>query len=220
VLTFTKSGRCRVMGAAAAALTLTVGVGDAGACSCVDEPALERSIENADVIFEGRLIAVDPVQAELGVDGYTGALRYQFDVARYFKGRLGRTLPVFTIDQSSACGRDYSFAFEHLVYARYTDAGLLADSACSRSRPSPFSDEDLDVLGVGIEPNPELAEDAPSDPADDDESLSNVPIAGEAAAASCATSLAPGQPAPLPLSSIGWVGAAALLLMSRKHRRT
>ena len=140
-------------------------------------------------------------------------------MARYFKGRLGPNLPVFTIDQSSACGREYSFVLDHLIYARYTDGGLLADFACSRSRPSPFSDEDLDMLGSGIEPDSELLEDAPSDPSEDAESLPNVPIAGDAAAVSCATAIARRDPGQARLSVLALLGGAALLVLSRKHWR-
>jgi hypothetical protein len=198
---------------------------EAWACTCAGEPELASSIQRADVIFEGRLVAVEAVQAELGIEGYTGALRYQFDVSRYFKGRLGPNLPVFTIDQSSACGREYSFALDHLIYARYTDGGLLADFACSRSRPTPFSDEDLDALGAGVEPASELPElelpeDMSGDPDEDgEESLPTVPIAGEAAAASCATSVAPGRPGQVRMSLLALFGGAALLVLSRKHRR-
>lgn len=110
-------------------------------------------------MFEGRPTGAVALQADLGVGGYLGARRFSFEVARYFKGQLGPALSVFTVDESSACGRGYALEEPYVVYARYTDSGLLSDFLCSRSGPSSFADEDLAILGSGIAPDPEVVDD-------------------------------------------------------------
>jgi hypothetical protein len=129
--------------------------GVAAACSCAGDANVESSIKSTDIVFEGRPRPdVEAVKADLGFSDYFGAKRFRFDVTRFFKGQLGATVSIFTVDQSSACGTSYSPDHTYLVYARYTDDGLLADYACSRSRLMTHAAEDLALLGAGVEPDP------------------------------------------------------------------
>jgi hypothetical protein len=199
------------------ALIALLDASPASACSCAgpSEPAV--AAEGADVVFEGSPTAQELVQADLGFDGYFGAKRFRFDVARYFKGQLGPSVSLFTVDQSSACGREYSVDESHVIYARYSDSGLLTDFACSRSRPSSFADEDLAFLGAGVEPDPSFPEavgesEAPASSSEVSSGIHRVPIAADGASAGgCASSLASPRPArPRPLASlllvVVWLG--------------
>jgi hypothetical protein len=196
----------------------------ASACSCAGPLEPDVAVSSADVVFEGRPTAVEHVQAELGLSGYFGAKRFRFDVARYFKGQLGPSLSLFTVDQSTACGREYSNDESYVIYARYSGSGLLTDSACSRSRASSFADEDLEFLGAGVDPDPELADMAgeselPASSAEVSSGIHRVPVAAEAApAGDCSSSLASGRPARPSRSLAGLLLGVAWLGWFRRQR--
>jgi hypothetical protein len=185
----------------------------AWACSCAEplDPAL--AVEGADVVFEGRATQAVALQADLGLGDYLGARRFQFEVTRYFKGQLGPQLSVFTVDQSSACGRAYGLDEPHVVYARYTESGLLSDFLCSRSRPVASAENDLELLGAGVAPDPGVADDTASGvPAAEGSDLERIPVAGGAPAAGCAASLSLGAAAPgSPRSAAVWAPVVALV---------
>ncbi len=126
----------------------------AAACSCAGELDTEAALRSADVVFEGTVLgSAEPVRAQLGIAGYTGAARYRFAVARYFKGQQGDEAALYTIDQESACGRSYEPGATYLVYGRLLPSGVLTDSLCSRTRLLARADEDLALLGEGQAPD-------------------------------------------------------------------
>ena len=167
-----------------AGLLLVAGTSRAWACSCPEAPDAELAAGRADVVFEGRATEAVAVQADLGLGDYSGARRFRFEVTRYFKGQLGPSLSVFTVDQGSACGRDYAFDEPQLVYARYAESGLLSDFLCSRSQPVAVADADLELLGSGFAPDPAVADETGAAGSD----LQRFPVAG-GAPAGCAASL-------------------------------
>lgn len=126
----------------------------AAACSCIYTEAADAA-RSADVVFEGTVLAPpEHVRAQLGIEDYSGAVRFRFAVARYFKGQRGEEAVVYTIDQESACGRSYAPGGTYLIYGRLLSNGLLTDSLCSRSRPIGDAAEDLALLGEGAAPDP------------------------------------------------------------------
>lgn len=126
----------------------------AAACSCIYIEA-EDALRSADVVFEGTALAPpEYVQAQLGIEGYSGAARFRFAVARYFKGQRGEEAVLYTIDQGSACGRSYDAGTTYLVYSRLLPNGVLMDSLCSRTRPVGDAAQDLLLLGEGAPPDP------------------------------------------------------------------
>jgi hypothetical protein len=181
-------------GAAALAAFIALDASPASACSCAEplEPGI--ALAGADVVFEGTPRDAVALEADLGVDGYSGARRFDFEVSRYFKGQLGPDVSVFTIDQSSACGRNYPLDEPHIIYARYSESGLLTDYACSRSRPSGLASDDGSVLGAGVAPDPAVASrDDDVENAGDPEFASGIhhnPLDAEPAGRGCASSLA------------------------------
>lgn len=129
--------------------------GEAQACSCAGELSPGQSLSEADVVFEGTVRGEpEAVRADLGIEGYTGAVLFRFEVARYFKGQRGSEAAVYSIDQDSACGRTYAAGTTYVVYGQLTPEGLLTDSLCSRTRPIADAAEDLALLGEGAAPDP------------------------------------------------------------------
>lgn len=180
---------------AVAACVAAVGpVATAAACSCPGEPEAAASVQFADVVFEGTVLSPpEAVRAELGIDGYSGTVRFRFEVARYYKGRLGSEASIYTIGQGSACGASYSVGSVYLVYARELENGTLTDSLCSRTRLLTQASQDLELLGDGVDPNPTVQpQDVVSDMASD-ESCSAAPVGAgnrSSPALSCALLLA------------------------------
>lgn len=131
------------------------GVNTAAACSCAGEPAPADALRSADVVFEGTVLGEpESVRVQLGIEGYEGAARFRFAVARYFKGQQGPEAAIYTIDQESACGRFYDAGTTYLVYGRLQPNGALTDSLCSRTRLLANATEDLALLGEGEAPDP------------------------------------------------------------------
>jgi hypothetical protein len=160
------------------------------------------------------------LQADLGFGDYAGARRFRFEVTRYFKGQLGPSLSVFTVDQGTACGREYALDEPHLVYARYTESGLLSDFLCSRSHPVALAEADLALLGSGVAPDPGVAEETGSGFAEGSD-IRRMPVAS-GAPTGCAASLAAER------SIAAWPALGTLVLLvglvvgraSLRRRRT
>lgn len=154
----------------------------AAACSCAGEPEPSAALLAADVVFEGTVLGEpEAVRAQLGIDGYSGAARFRFAVARYFKGQQGSEAAIYTIDQESACGRSYASGSTYLVYGRLTPDGVLTDSLCSRTRPLANAAEDLALLGEGSAPDPSVQpRDVLAEQAEEEPGCSAAPSAGAA----------------------------------------
>jgi hypothetical protein len=141
--------------AVVAAAGLLGSVQTAAACSCAGELAPLDALRSADVVFEGTVLGEpEAVRVQLGIEGYDGAARFRFAVARYFKGQQGPEAAVYTIDHGSACGRFYNASSTYLVYGQLRPDGVLTDFLCSRTRPLANASEDLELLGEGEAPDP------------------------------------------------------------------
>ncbi|MEY2933246.1 MAG: hypothetical protein RL033_3995 [Pseudomonadota bacterium] len=199
--------KCAVLAVAVTGALLGVAATpkDAVACSC-GYPEVESSLRNADVVFEGTVQGLpEPVQAPLGYDGYTGAVRFRFQVARYYKGQRGSEAALYTIDQGTACGRDFDFRGTYLVYGGVLENGLLTDSLCSRTRLLSEAAEDLALLGEGTAPDPSvLPRDVVAEHAEEDEGCSVAP------------GVLPGRGAS---ATGGALGGALLLALASLRRR-
>jgi uncharacterized protein (TIGR03382 family) len=160
-----------------AAAGLFAGMNTAAACSCAGEPEPEDALRSADVVFEGTVLGEpEVVRAQLGLEGYEGAARFRFAVARYFKGQQGPEAAIYTIDQESACGRFYDAGATYLVYGRLQPSGALTDSLCSRTRLMASATADLALLGEGVPPEPGLQpRDVLAEPAEADSGCSAAP---------------------------------------------
>jgi hypothetical protein len=178
------------------AAAIVLDASPAAACSCAGPLEADVALANADVVFEGTPRAMRVMEADLGIPGYRGAKRFDFEVARYFKGQLGPNLAVFTIDQESACGREYTLDAPHVIYASYSDSGLLTDFLCSRSQPSSFARADLPLLGSGVAPDPAIVSEedeleGTAEAADVASGIRHLPLDADREARGCGSSLAP-----------------------------
>lgn len=225
-MTFRLHPRPFLGASAALAALLALDPSSASACSCVGLPDPATSIARADVVFEGTPRDTALLEAEVAVPGYFGARRFDFEVARYFKGQLGPDVAIFTSDQGTACGRTYPLHQSYVVYANYTDQGLLIDSSCSPSHPSSAASGDVPLLGAGVAPDPSLVsgdgdadgEDDATDGAEAPEASSGihrVPLDTEPEARGCAASLA----LPPAHEGTGLLALAALALAASALRR-
>jgi Tissue inhibitor of metalloproteinase len=149
-------GKHALLALAAAGIVLGVAA-PAVACSCAGLPEASSAASTADVVFEGTALGEpEAVRAQLGIPGYDGAVRFRFQVARYFKGQLGNEAAVYTVDQESACGRSFSAGSSYVVYGRWQGDSLLTDNLCSRTRLLSAASEDLQLLGEGMAPDPSI----------------------------------------------------------------
>jgi hypothetical protein len=197
---------------------LVLDASPAAACSCAGSLEPDVALAGADVVFEGTPRAVLLTEANLGIADYRGAKRFDFEVSRYFKGQLGPSISVYTIDQDSACGRQYPLDEPHIIYARHSDSGLLTDGRCSNSHLGSVAGRESAALGSGVAPDPALAE---ADDAFDDPEVSSgirhLPLDADPESSGCAASLAL-RPSP---GSGPWLAAAtglALLAWGLRRR--
>lgn len=123
--------------------------GEAHACSCMF-PAVEAAREDASAIFEGRVVAIQPLSPDAGAAD--AKLKVTFAVVRTWKG-LDRDERVDIVTNSSGAMCGYTFASDtsYLVYTEGTP-GALSVNACSRTRPVADASEDLAFLGAGATP--------------------------------------------------------------------
>jgi hypothetical protein len=132
------------------------------ACSCsVLTPT--DAYEQADAVFEGRVVEVRAPAADAGGHGASRSVRLQ--VVRAWKGIAGEQVEVATAVGSTACGYDFVAEQSYFVYAANRD-GKLAVSLCSRTRPMAEAGDDLRRLGMGATPVDPLADSEPKKPAE------------------------------------------------------
>jgi len=221
-MTLHDSRWARVGAAVSFAALLVLAPSPAAACSCAGPSEPDVALANADVVFEGTPRAMLLTEANLGLLDYQGAKRFDFEVVRYFKGQLGPSLAVFTIDQGSACGRHYTLDEPHIIYARYADSGLLTDFLCSRSHPSSLGSGDGAVLGSGVAPDPAIVSeedevDGASEEPDVSSGIRHLPLDAEHESRGCASSL---PPSPGHRSWLAVAGGLALLAWRLRSRAT
>jgi MYXO-CTERM domain-containing protein len=116
----------------------------AEACSCLPAKPPADARNDADAVFEGKLVG----QSEADADH----TRFEFSVSRVWKGDVAASTYVVSHKQSATCGRTYRAETTYVVYARTAKDGGLTDGLCSRSRPVEDAAEDLRVLGEGRAP--------------------------------------------------------------------
>jgi hypothetical protein len=222
-MTFSSNRWPRVAPVAVLAALFVLDASPAAACSCAGPAEADVALANADVVFEGAPRAMQLTEADLGIPGYLGAKRFEFEVDRYFKGQLGLRLALFTIDQGSACGRDYTLDEPHIIYARYSDSGLLTDFLCSRSHPSSLASSDLPLLGSGVAPDPAIASeedelDGTPEAPDVSSGIRHLPLDADESRG-CGSSLAL-PPATGQRSGLTVAGGLALLAWHLRRRST
>lgn len=100
------------------------------ACSCAPKPELETALEQASLVFVGRVEDQRPSPFK------KGQIEVKFIVFRKFKGfeELPKSefVLIHTAKDSATCGYNFTNGFEYLVYATGTPANFRTN-LCSRT---------------------------------------------------------------------------------------
>jgi hypothetical protein len=109
------------------------------ACSCVVLPGPDNTVLNADVVFVGRVTAIEPEAQPKFEPGKTQVLAWgpgygvhvSFEIAKPVKGTRDRNLSLWTGYGGGDCGVTFQPALTYIVLARYNSQGTLIASICS-----------------------------------------------------------------------------------------
>jgi hypothetical protein len=115
------------------------------ACTCPQVTGIQAELDRSDVIFAGRAISVDS-----SLDSGQAS----FEVSSVWRGSVPRIIETSNVWD---CMSVFRIGEEYLVFARRIDNGdgsgfRLVASQCGQTRPLKYSQEALDVLGLGSSP--------------------------------------------------------------------
>jgi len=124
------------------------------ACSCAQQPSLDRAVEDTDVVFTGV-----PVASRMtffhGGNGAPQNTYWTFDVTHRVKGDVADGDEVRTPAQDSACGYYFRPGTYYLVFADESGSGQLETNICMRTTQGGPQVEKLVPQGVendGLDP--------------------------------------------------------------------
>lgn len=125
------------------AMGMALACRQAAACSClVTEP--DRQIQDADVVFIGRVTSIDPAPRPAFVPGQAmnralfewgpgNGVHVSFEIATAIKGTTDRVISLWTGYGGGDCGIEFNPALTYFVLARYDDRGTLTAALCGGS---------------------------------------------------------------------------------------
>ncbi|MFQ5569324.1 MAG: hypothetical protein ACE5G0_06590 [Rhodothermales bacterium] len=113
----------------------------AAACSCVVPPPPQEALEEATVVFVGKVLSIDRE------DDLFPMLRVTLWVKHPIKGFFIETIEVQTARDSAMCGFPFERGERYLVYAHEAEDALHV-SLCSRTARLEEAKADLIALGV------------------------------------------------------------------------
>jgi hypothetical protein len=147
--------------------TIIMRPGPAFACSCMVPGPPEEALEQAAVVFAGRLVDTQRSQAG-GVVNTADLNAYRFEVSRVWKGDVTSTFTIGSAMSSASCGYEFVIGEEYIVYG-FEQEGIVQTGLCTRTAPLAGADEDLTALGEGQLPapgdDPTLVDPQPGSPA-------------------------------------------------------
>lgn len=127
-----------------------IGASQVSACSCPVPPPPGEALDQADVVFSGRVVNyID--QPEGPKVSSADLVKAKFNVSKIWKGPQETTFVVSTARHSLSCGYSFEKGTEYIVYAFDKDDGLIT-TVCTRTKPLSRAKEDLAKLGQGKEP--------------------------------------------------------------------
>jgi hypothetical protein len=137
------------------------------ACSCMIPGPPEEALEQAAVVFAGRVVQARRAPAG-GAVNTADLLPYTFEVSEVWKGQVNSTFTIGSPMSSASCGYEFVLEEEYIVYA-YEAEGVLQTGLCTRTAPLASAEEDLAALGEGEAPlpgdDPVLVDPMPASPA-------------------------------------------------------
>ena len=121
----------------ALALIVTIGAAEALACTCgLRRTGVScRDLAEAQAIFAGEVISIEPVTVEARGRRIIAERRVTLRVLEAFDGHVGAEVQILTNADSSMCGYSFNKGSRYLVYAFARPDGELTTSICSRTKP-------------------------------------------------------------------------------------
>lgn len=120
------------------------------ACSCVQPPAVQQALAEADAVFAGKVMnIIEPKPNVLGLMSSADPVTVTFQVSQIWKGISDKQVSITTALSSASCGYSFAEDREYIVYAYQNDAYMLETNICMRTSELTAAAEDLDVLGKG-----------------------------------------------------------------------
>lgn len=202
-----------VLGALLVVMLPWAAVSRAHACKCAPPPPVSDALHAAFAVFEGRVLAINPVPADSGQAPITYAVR--LGVVRSWKGAETEVVSVLTPIDGPACGYPFVQDESYLVYASEQDGKLRVDS-CGRTRAAADASDDITVLGIGVVPVSPRKPDAGQAHAQTDAAKQTLPP-GSGGCASCTVSGRRETPAPWLTTTLA--GLFALRSVRRRRAR-
>jgi len=132
-----------------AGLFTAIAPSPAAACSCMPL-RFEDAARNACAIFEGVVLAVEPVDGDEEIAATR--LRVRMRVVQTWTPGLSEELTLTTAASSASCGFGFEVGKGYLVYADGGHAGAPSASLCGGTKVREHASEDLQRLGMGAVP--------------------------------------------------------------------
>lgn len=122
------------------------------ACSCLPPGSVAEERDNSNAVFQG---TVESIQSSS-----TTKNTVIFQVDKYWKGNVGKTITVQTEENSASCGYPFQEGKKYLVYTRNTiDLRNFSTGLCSRTNLLTKAEKDLSSLGqaqIPLDPQQEV----------------------------------------------------------------
>lgn len=117
----------------------------AWSCSCAPPPPPKGALENAVAVFSGKCVEMK--------EANQFTKQFTFEVAKVWKGEVGKKVTVTTAANGAACGYGFDTKGEatYIVYC-FGKGDALQTNLCTRTRPLSAAAEDLKELGDGAPP--------------------------------------------------------------------
>lgn len=121
------------------------------ACSCAMS-TVQESRDSASFVFTGHVTSIisgrDP---NATVFSSADPVYVTFQTSAFWKGTPYTSMVVSTATEGSSCGYAFTVGKEYLVYT-YQNEQLPETSICNRTAPQNEAQEDLRILGQGVQP--------------------------------------------------------------------
>ena len=129
-------------------LTLLLLPSRADACSCVGGLPICQTFWEADAVFAGEVLSIDPVPE--GADPGFSRKRVRFRVQQAWRGGVEGEVEIRTGAGGGDCGYRFERGGTYLVYA-HGHEGTLSTSICTRTKKLAMAGEDLEYIKTALQ---------------------------------------------------------------------
>jgi hypothetical protein len=120
----------------------------ADACSCVGGLPICQTFWEADAVFAGEVLSIDPVPD--GADPGFSRKRVRFQVQEVWRGGVEGVVEIRTGAGGGDCGYRFERGGTYLVYA-HGNGGTLSTSICTRTKKLAMASEDLQYIKTALQ---------------------------------------------------------------------